>query len=351
MLKLISRHDLSDIKKGHDKNSPQNTSKKNDNILEVKNLKTYFYTRKEVIKAVDGVSFSLRSGETLGLAGESGCGKSVTGLSIMRLIPFPGHVLEGSEILFEGENLLGKPEKEMIKLRGKKISMVLQDPLMSLNPVYTIGNQVGEMSRLDGITGDTVRQKSIDVLRSVNISSADERLNSYPFQFSGGMRQRTSAAIAIARSPKILIADEPTSALDVSIQDQFLSLLKDIQQKNCMAVIMVTHDLAVIAETCDRVAIMYAGRIVETGTVKSVYEKPCHPYTQALLKAVTWIGKKQNRFYQLEGEPPNQENLPNGCYFHPRCSKAMEICRSEYPPTFVIGNDYGKVSCWLLRDG
>ena len=349
MLKSILKHHSSGIEKGINNNSHIKMPNKNNYILEVKDLKTYFYTRQEIVKAVDGVSFSLRPGETLGLAGESGCGKSVTCLSIMKLIPFPGRFMDGSKILFEGKNLLEKPEKEIIKLRGKKISMILQDPLMSLNPVYTIGNQVGEMFRLDGLEGNIVRQRSIDLLKSVYISSAEERLNYYPFQFSGGMRQRTSMAMAIARSPNILIADEPTTSLDVTIQDQLLRLIKDIQQKTNMAVIMVTHNLAVIAETCDRVAIMYAGRIVETGSVKRVYEKPSHPYTQALLKAVQVIDKKQKRFYQLDGEPPNPSDLPTGCYFHPRCPKKIKICQSEYPPDFNIGND-GKAACWLLKN-
>jgi oligopeptide/dipeptide ABC transporter ATP-binding protein len=323
---------------------------KNNNILEVKDLKAYFYTGKEVIKAVDGVSFSLNEGETLGLAGESGCGKSVTCLSIMKLIPFPGSILEGSKILFEGENLLEKSEKEIIKLRGKKISMILQDPLMSLNPVYTIGNQVGEMFRLDNLKGNMVRCKTIALLKSVNISSAEERLSSYPFQFSGGMRQRTSAAIAIARKPKLLIADESTASLDVTMQDQFLRLLKDMQEKNSMSVVLVTHDLGIIAKMCDRVAIMYAGRIVEAGTVKRVFETPFHPYTQALIKAIPRIGKKQKRFFKVEGEPPDQADLPSGCYFHPRCPVVMKICRSEYPPTFKTGSHDGKAACWRLRN-
>lgn len=348
MLNFISRHGFSAFEKRSFVNTYK-TSKKGGNILEVQDLKTYFYAREGVVKAVDGVSFSLKQGETLGLAGESGCGKSVTCLSIMKLIPFPGRILKGSKIIFEGENLSEKPEREIIKWRGKKISMILQEPLMSLNPVYTIGNQVGEMFRLDGLKGDVVRQRSIDLLKSVKILSAEKRLRSYPFQFSGGMRQRTSAAIAISRSPKLLIADEPTSALDVTIQDQFLRLLKDMQRENNMAIIMVTHDLAIVAETCDLVAIMYAGKIVETGTVKRVYKKPKHPYTQALLKAIPRIGKKQKRFYQLKGEPPDPACLPAGCYFHPRCPKVMKICLTEYPPAFKIGNK-GKAACWLIKN-
>jgi len=322
---------------------------KDNNILSVKDLRTYYYTRDGIVKAVDGVSFSVKAGETLGLAGESGCGKSQTCLSIMRLIPFPGRTV-GGEVLYEGDDLLKKTEKEMVACRGKKIGMILQDPLMSLNPVYTIGNQVGESFKLDNIKGDIVRQKSIDVLKSVNIPSAEELLKSYPFQFSGGMRQRTSAAIAIARAPKLLIADEPTTALDVTIQDQFLKLLKELQIKNDMGLILVTHDLGIVAEICDRVAIMYAGRIVEIGTVKRVYENPGHPYTTALMHAVPKIGKKMKRLFQLEGEPPNPAKLPSGCYFHPRCPNAMDICKTEYPPVTEIGSD-GYAACWQLKKG
>jgi oligopeptide/dipeptide ABC transporter ATP-binding protein len=320
-----------------------------DALLSVEDLKTYFYTNLGVVKAVDGVSFSVKPGEALGLAGESGCGKSVTCLSIIRLVPKPAGRIVGGKVIFEGEDLLTRDEKEMRHWRGKEIGMILQDPLMSLNPVYTIGSQVAEAFQLDKIKRG-VKQRVIDVLCSVNIPSAAERLDSYPFQFSGGMRQRTAAAIAIARSPKLLIADEPTTSLDVTIQAQFLSLLKEIQRQNNMALILVSHDLSIVAEICDRVAIMYAGRIVESGTVKRVYEKPGHPYTQALMQAIPRLGQKQPRLFQIKGEPPNPARLPTGCYFHPRCYKAMDICRDEYPPMFDIGED-GYAACWLLKKG
>jgi oligopeptide/dipeptide ABC transporter ATP-binding protein len=320
-----------------------------DVLLSVEDLKTYFYTNLGIVKAVDGVSFSVKSGEALGLAGESGCGKSVTCLSIIRLVPKPAGRIVGGKVLFEGEDLLTKQASEMTQWRGKKISMILQDPLMSLNPVYTIGSQVAEAFRLDKIK-HAIRQRVIDVLSSVKIPSAAERLDSYPFQFSGGMRQRTAAAIAIARSPKLLIADEPTTSLDVTIQAQFLRLLKEIQQQNNMALILVSHDLSIVAEICDRVAIMYAGRLVESGTVKRVYENPGHPYTQALMQAIPRLGQKQKRLFQIEGEPPNLARLPAGCYFHPRCHKAMDICRVEYPPMFNMGED-DYAACWLLKKG
>jgi oligopeptide/dipeptide ABC transporter ATP-binding protein len=318
-------------------------------LLSVEDLKTYFYTNAGIVKAVDGVSFSLKAGEALGLAGESGCGKSVTCLSILRLVPQPAGRIVGGKIIFEGEDLLTKKESEMKQWRGKKISMILQDPLMSLNPVYTIGAQVAEAFRLDKIK-HAIKQHVIDVLESVKIPSAGERLNSYPFQFSGGMRQRTAAAIAIARSPKLLIADEPTTSLDVTIQAQFLKLLKEMQQQNNMTLILVTHDLSIVAEICDRVAIMYAGRIVESGSVRRVYENPGHPYTQALMQAIPRIGRKRKRLFQIKGEPPNLVSLPAGCYFHPRCHEVMDICRVEYPPVFNIGED-GYATCWLLKKG
>ncbi len=320
-----------------------------DILLSVEELKTYFHTNLGTVKAVDGVSFSLKAGEALGLAGESGCGKSVTCLSILRLVPQPAGQIVGGRVIFEGEDLLAKEASEMTQWRGNKISMILQDPCMSLNPVYTIGSQVAESFRLEKIK-QAVKQRVIDVLSSVKIPTPAERLDCYPFQFSGGMRQRTAAAIAIARSPKLLIADEPTTALDVTIQAQFLRLLKEIQQKNNMALILVTHDLSIVAEVCDRVAVMYAGRIVESGSVKRVYENPGHPYTQALMQAIPRLGQKQKRLFQIEGEPPNPARLPTGCYFHPRCHKVMDICQTEYPPLFDLGKD-GYATCWRLQKG
>lgn len=223
---------------------------------------------------------------------------------------------------------------------------------MSLNPVYSIGDQVAESFRLDGKknTRDAIRQKVVEVLGRVKIPSAERRLKDYPFQFSGGMRQRTAAAIAIARSPKLLIADEPTTSLDVTIQDQFLRLLKEMQRQTNMGLILVTHDLGIVAESCDRVSIMYAGRIVENGSVRRVFESPAHPYTQALMQALPRMGSRGKRLYQIEGEPPNLSNLPPGCSFHPRCPKTMDICQAEYPPpSSVIGG--GHAACWLLKKG
>ena len=318
-------------------------------LLSVEGLKTYFFTRAGVVKAVDGVSFSVNRGEALGIAGESGCGKSVTCLSILRLVPQPAGRIVAGKILFQGEDLLAKKEREMRQWRGKHIAMILQDPLMSLNPVYSIGSQVSESFRLDGgkTTRTVITQKVIEVLKRVKIPSAERRLSDYPFQFSGGMRQRTAAAIAIARQPRLLIADEPTTSLDVTIQDQFLRLLKEMQQQTSMGLILVTHDLSIVAENCDRIAIMYAGRIVESGDVKRVYEKPVHPYTEALMQALPKLGGRRKRLYQIDGEPPNLLDLPAGCSFWPRCPKAMDICRVEYPPVMPV-NSGGYAACWLL---
>jgi oligopeptide/dipeptide ABC transporter ATP-binding protein len=322
-----------------------------EKILSVENLKTYFYTRNGIVKAVDGVSFDINGGESLGLAGESGCGKSITCLSILRLLPQPAGRIVGGRILFKGENLVPKKESEMRRWRGKEIGMILQDPLMSLNPVFTVGDQVGEAFRLDSrkLSGQPLRQKIIDVLSSVNIPSAGDRLNSFPFQFSGGMRQRTVAAISIARSPKLLVADEPTTSLDVTIQDQFLRLLKEMQQQKNMALLLVTHDLGIVAESCDRIAVMYAGRIVETGSVKRVYDNPCHPYTRSLMKSLPRLGSKARRLYQIDGEPPNPAALPPGCSFHPRCPEVMDLCCSQYPPAIEIAGG-GYAACWRLTN-
>ncbi len=319
-------------------------------LLSVENLQTYFYTRSGTVKAVDGVIFSVNSGESLALAGESGCGKSVSCLSILRMLPSRGARIVGGKIQFENEDLASKTESEMRRWRGKKIAMILQDPLMSLNPVYTIFNQVAESFLLDNKNEkrSLLRQKVIDILKTVNIPLPEERLNYYPFQFSGGMRQRTTAAISLARYPRLLIADEPTTSLDVTIQDQFLRLLKKLQQDHNMALILVTHDLGIVAENCDRVAIMYAGKIVESGSVKQVFERPVHPYTQALMKALPRMGARTGRLFQIEGEPPNPANLPSGCSFHPRCIQVMDICRMQYPPVTFLGPDTYS-ACWRLE--
>jgi oligopeptide/dipeptide ABC transporter ATP-binding protein len=322
-----------------------------ESLLSVENLKTHFFTRAGVVKAVNGVSFYVNRGEALGIVGESGSGKSITCFSIVRLVPQPAGRTVAGKVIFEGEDLLTKDEREMREYRGKKIAMILQDPLMSLNPVYSIGNQVSEVFRLGGDRSKaTIRDKVVDVLRRVRIPSAERRPHDYPFQFSGGMRQRVVAAMAIARQPKLLIADEPTTSLDVTIQDQFLRLLREMQQQTNMGLIFITHDLAIVAENCDRVAIMYAGKIVESGAVKEIYNSPAHPYTQALLQALPKLGSQKKRLYQIEGEPPNLLRLPPGCGFSPRCPRVMDICKMEYPPTTPISAGRS-AACWLLEGG
>ena len=323
-------------------------------LLSVEGLKTYCYTRAGVVKAVDGVSFTVNQGDCLGIVGESGCGKSMTCNSITRLIPQPAARTVAGKILFEGEDLLTKSDEEMRKIRGKKITMILQDPLLSLNPVYTIGNQVTESFTLHGenLPRREVRQRVIQVLTEVNIPSAALRLKDYPFQFSGGMRQRTVAAMALAAKPSLLIADEPTTSLDVTIQDQFLRLLKEMQQSTQMGMILVTHDLGIVAETCNRIVIMYAGRIVESGDIKQVFAKPLHPYTEALLKALPTIGSRHKRLFQIKGEPPNLLDLPEGCSFWPRCHQAERSCQDGFPPVVDLGEGR-QVACWrfVKREG
>ena len=318
-------------------------------LLSVEGLKTYCFTRAGIVKAVDGVSFSVNEGEALGIVGESGCGKSMTCASIVRLVPQPAARIVSGKILFDGEDLLTKNESEMRQLRGKKITMILQDPLMSLNPVYTIGNQVAESFKLhgEGLSRSAVRQGVIKVLTQVNIPSAEQRLKHYPFQFSGGMRQRTVAAMALAGQPRLLIADEPTTSLDVTIQDQFLRLLKEMQEQTKMGLVLVTHDLGIVAETCNRIVIMYAGRIVEAGEIHKVFERPAHPYTEALLQALPTVGSRSKRLFQIKGEPPNLLNLPSGCSFWVRCHKMLEKCKKEVPPMVALDGG-GEAACWRI---
>jgi oligopeptide/dipeptide ABC transporter ATP-binding protein len=327
-----------------------NHTRAGEPLLSVEGLQTYVFTPGGIVKAVDGVSFTLRPGEAMGLVGESGCGKSMTCHSIIGLLPTAARTI-GGRIMFDGEDLAAKPEAELAAYRGKKIAMILQDPLMSLNPVFTVGNQVAEVYRLDDRhqSKQTVTQKVVEILTRVKIPSAERRLRNYPFEFSGGMRQRVVAAMAMARSPKLLIADEPTTALDVTIQDQFLRLLKEMQAESGMALILVTHNLGIVAEVCDSVAIMYAGRIVESGSVIRVYNEPAHPYTRGLMEALPKLGVRRERLYQIDGEPPDLCGLPSGCYFHPRCAFAMNKCRREYPPAKEVPGG-GYAACWLLDE-
>ena len=319
----------------------------NDNILEVHDLKTYFYTSRGVVKAVDGVSFALKKGETLGLVGESGCGKSITCFSVIRLVPRPAGRIVGGRVLLEGEDLLTKSDKEMNRIRGRRITMILQDPMMSLNPLFTIGEQIAEPIRIHQKLGKLeVWEKVKEMLRLVHIPSPEVRMREYPHQMSGGMRQRISGAMTLSCQPAILIADEPTTALDVTIQAQFLSLLKEIQQKVNLSMIVVTHDFGIVARICDRVAVMYAGKIVESAVTRELFNNPVHPYTIALLNSLPRMEVKVDRLYSIEGQPPELHALPPGCSFAPRCPQVKEICFKEYPSQKEITLDH-QASCWL----
>ena len=315
-------------------------------ILEVKELKTFYYTPLGIVKGVNGVSFSLRQGETLGLVGESGSGKSITALSILRLVPPPGRIV-GGEIKFDGEDLLHKSEGEMRQIRGKRISMILQDPMTSLNPVLTIGNQVTEPIRMhQKVEKLTAFERARKILHQLSIPAPEIRMREYAHQMSGGMRQRIVGAMALSCQPSLLIADEPTTSLDVTTQARFLSLLKEIKQELGFAMIFITHDFGIVAKVCQRVAIMYAGKIVENSELRDVFDRPAHPYTIALMKSLPSLGAKTKRLYSIEGQPPDPYDLPPGCSFAPRCPRAMEICNLQYPPESVVEDNH-LVSCWL----
>jgi len=293
------------------------------------------------------VSFEVSAGETLGLVGESGSGKSMTCLSMIRLVPRPAARIVGGSVLLDGEDLLAKSEREMQRIRGRKIGMILQDPMSSLNPVFSIGMQVREPVALyHGLRGRALTERAALLLASVRIPSPRARLRAFPHQLSGGMRQRVVGAMAIAAPPRLLIADEPTTSLDLTIQAQYLALLKELQQQHGLAMIFITHNLGIVSRICDRVAVMYAGRIVEMGPVRQIFTAPSHPYTQALLDSVPRLGARNARLTAIEGQPPDLARLPAGCAFAPRCPHVMERCRAEEPPEFAVGR--GQVSrCWL----
>ncbi|MGH0054464.1 MAG: ABC transporter ATP-binding protein [Sphaerochaetaceae bacterium] len=320
-------------------------------VLEVKDLQTYFKTDAGIVKAVDGVSFSVREGETIGIVGESGSGKSVTNLSLMRLIPSPPGRIVGGEVLFEEKDILKLSEKQMRSIRGKKISMIFQDPMTSLNPFLKISTQMVETIRLHekDVTKQEALERSIEMLKLVGIPSAEKRIHNYPHQFSGGMRQRVMIAQALSCNAEVLIADEPTTALDVTIQAQILELIAKLSDQMGTAVILITHDLGVVAGMCDQVCVMYAVRIVEKAETDELYARPSHPYTEGLIKSVPRMDttKKGNRLFSIEGQPPNVIDLPPCCPFHPRCHKAMEVCRHAYPPVKDLGKGH-EVACWLF---
>lgn len=321
----------------------------NSNILEIKNLKTSFFTHIGEVEAVRGVSFSIKKGETLGIVGESGSGKSVTLMSILQLIQYPGKIKSG-EIIFEDEDLLKKSPKQLMKIRGNKIAMIFQDPMSSLNPVFRIGNQIVETIKThQDISLKDARKRAVELLEMVGIPSPEKRLNNYPHEFSGGMRQRAMIAMALACKPELLIADEPTTALDVTIQAQILRLIKEIKEKEDTTVILVTHDLGVVAELCSKVIVMYGGLIMEEGTAADIFYRSAHPYTVGLLKSVPRISKNEKkRLIPIEGSPPDLVNVKPGCPFAQRCPHAMEICLEEIPEKFVVSEGHAS-ACWLCH--
>jgi len=318
-----------------------------ETLLSVKNLKTYFYTKDGVVKAVDGIDFEVNKGETLGMVGESGCGKSVSALSVMRLLPIPPAKIINGEIYFKGKNILKIGEPEMRKVRGKNISMIFQEPMTSLNPVYTIGKQISEAIRLhQGLNKEKTQEKTIEMLRLVEISEPSRRLKEYPHQMSGGMRQRVMIAMALSCNPELLIADEPTTALDVTIQAQILDLIIKLQKELGTSVLIITHNLGVIAEMADRVIVVYAGKAVESANTHEIFRHPGHPYTRGLLRSVPRLDMdKSVKLQTIEGTVPDALSFPDGCRFHPRCPFASKKCRIEEPPFANIGNGH-KVRCW-----
>jgi len=319
-------------------------------LLQIKGLKTHFFTDDGVSPAVDGVDYEVRKGETLGVVGESGCGKSVTALSIMRLIPDPPGKIIAGDIVFEGQSLLALSNEEMRRIRGNKISMIFQEPMTSLNPVYTIGNQISEALRLhQGLSKKDAHDRSIDMLQLVGIPLPERRVNEHPHQLSGGMRQRAMIAMALSCNPSLLIADEPTTALDVTIQAQILDLMVSLKADLDTAIILITHDLGVVAESAARVVVMYAGKVVEEADVYNIFEHPLHPYTEGLLESIPRIDhstQKKARLTEIQGVVPIPSQLPTGCHFHPRCPKVMDVCRHENPELKEEKADH-RVRCWL----
>lgn len=314
-------------------------------LLKVEDLQTHIFAKRGVVRAVDGVSFTVREGETLGLIGESGSGKTMTALSLLRLIP-PGGRIIGGKVQLEGRDLLSLSDKEMREVRGRMISMILQDPMASLNPVLTVGEQVAEPIRQhQSLRGNAVWDGVRWALRMLQIPSPETRMKSYPHQLSGGMRQRVVGAIAISCQPKLLIADEPTTALDATVQLQFLALLKDVQKRTGVAILFITHDFGIVAKMCDHVAIMYAGKIVETADVRRIFSSPKHPYTVGLLSSIPRLDRKADRLYCIEGQPPTLLNPTGGCRFAPRCAEAFGPCREDHPPQRMIAEGH-HVSCW-----
>ncbi|HWM08452.1 MAG TPA: ABC transporter ATP-binding protein [Solirubrobacteraceae bacterium] len=320
-------------------------------LLAVEQLRTEFRTRAGTVRAVDGVDFSVDAGKTLCIVGESGSGKSVSALSIMRLIDPPGQIVPGSRVHFDGRNLAELPEAELRAIRGNDIAMIFQEPMSSLNPVHRIGDQIAQVVRLHrGVGRSEALERAVEMLRLVGIPAPERRLRDYPHQLSGGQRQRVMIAAALSCEPRLLIADEPTTALDVTIQAQILELLKDLRDRLGMALLLITHDLGVVSEVADHVAVMYAGRVVERGTVRDVFDTPQHPYTEALLHSVPMVGMSQaQRLKVIRGVVPSALHWPAGCHFAPRCDRAFERCQTDDPALIDVGGQ--EAACWLCVEG
>jgi oligopeptide/dipeptide ABC transporter ATP-binding protein len=319
-------------------------------LLEVQDLQTHFFTRAGRIQAVNGVSFRLMSGETLGVVGESGSGKTITCLSILKLLPRGARIVSG-QILFDGEDLVPKTEGEMEDIRGHRIGLILQNSMAALDPVFTIGLQVAEplVAHLR-LSWKAAQRRAVELLRMVRIGAAEIRLKQYPHELSGGMRQRAASAMGLGPMPSLLIADEPTTALDVNTQRQYLDLMKEMQAATGIAIIFVTHDLSLIGNLCDQLAVFYGGSVVEAGAKEKIFAQPAHPYTEALLRAIPMLGHKVERLHSIPGEPPHVARLPAGCPFHPRCDYALEVCRSGAPPPVFTLPDARRVRCWLREN-
>ncbi|MFE3825129.1 ABC transporter ATP-binding protein [Streptomyces sp. NPDC059092] len=320
------------IEKTADSSAPQDADGESGMLLEVRDLHVEFHTRDGVAKAVNGVNYSVAAGETLAVLGESGSGKSVTAQAIMGILDMPPGRIPQGEILFQGRDMLKMSNDERRKIRGRKIAMIFQDALSSLNPVLSVGYQLGEMFRVhQGLSKKEAKAKSIELMDRVRIPAAKDRVNDYPHQFSGGMRQRIMIAMALALEPDLIIADEPTTALDVTVQAQVMDLLAELQREFNMGLILITHDLGVVADVADKIAVMYAGRIVETAPVHEIYKRPAHPYTRGLLDSIPRLDQKGHELYAIKGLPPNLLKIPSGCAFNPRCPSAQDICRTEVP--------------------
>lgn len=323
-----------------------------DTVLSVKNLKTYFYTREGVARAVDGVDLHLNRGEILGVVGESGCGKSVTAFSILRLVPRPGRIVSG-EILLEGGDLMRLSPAEMRRIRGDRISMIFQEPMISLNPAFTVGDQLIEALRIHrNMKKPLAREHAVDMLRKVEIPSPERRFNEYPHQMSGGMRQRVMIAESLLLNPQVLIADEPTTALDVTVQAQVLDVMYRLTREIGTAIMLITHNLGLVAESAKRVMVMYAGRVVEEAPVRSIFENAKHPYTRGLLRSIPMPGRRkgktESRLFEIKGIVPSLFDLPSGCAFSPRCPECLDICRHEVPPRFMVDEGH-QACCWLYE--